>query len=487
MAMPEPYAEADERTLVDGCISEDVDAWRVLDDRYAALFMAVAVRVVDERREGTLEEVPACLDHLGQFLRRDGAAVLRGWRDEASLRCYLTSVARSAMASYLQDVTPPATSLHALPTPVAIFVESAASMASARVTGALERFTPHISAMARLRLRGLDHATIGVSLGMPPVAVRSTLERVAERLAEDGDSSESVSVWRVLLDAAPTSERVTVAIRAEDDDAFREIRDATYQSWRFVKERVLKALQPRTPQCFDDRVAAALVDGTLKGAERTRAEGHVASCPRCADMIAQLTLDIRAIDFLRELGSLGPKLAVAASCAANGRYRAAELLAEQAALENHTRARDVARLARVGHGLYGTPFETRFVETSQVVATKIPTDQEAPLVALETLVSEDLTAAARAIDDQLAKGALGLRLRLLTAARGQDLERAHDIAKGLEARSHSDPGLLADAEAVRALSPGRVLPREILVERLRDVLPGAVRFMLRRGSDSSPP
>lgn len=487
MGLPEPYAEADERTLVDGCVSGDADAWRVLEDRYAAVFLSVAVRVVDERREGTLEEVPACLDHLSIHLRHEQAQALRGWRDDASLRCYLTSVARSAMASYLQDVTPPATSLNALPTPVAIFVETAASMESAKVTGALERFTPHISAMARLRLRGLDHATIGVNIGMPPSAVRSTLERVAERLAEEGGSSESVSAWRVLLDAAPMSERVTVAIRAEDDDAFREVRDSTYQIWRFVKDRVLRALQPRTPQCFDDRIASALVDGTLKGAERTRAEGHVASCPRCADMIAQLTLDMRTIETLRELGPLGAKLAVAAACAANGRYRAAELLAEQAALENHSRARDVARLARVGHGLYGTPFETRFVETSQIVATKIPTDQEAPLVALETLVAEDLSAAARAIDDQLAKGALGMRLRLLTAARGQDLDLAHAMAKDLEARSHSDPGVIADAEAVRALPPNRVLPREILVERLRDVLPGAVRFMLRRPSDSSPP
>jgi len=115
-----------------------------------------------------------------------------------------------------------------------------------------------------------------------------------------------------------------------------------------------------------------------------------------------------------------------------------------------------------------------------VVATHIPADDEAPLVAFEALALEDPHTAWRAIDDHVARQTLGARLRLLAAASGHDLEGARALADEVVGAPEIDPGLTVDADAVRALPERAALPREILVERLRAVLPEAVRFVLTR-------
>ena len=72
--------------MVDGCVAGDEDAWAALLSRHAPLIELVAVRVVDERRTGPLEEVPGCTDAVVSHLRRNQAGSLRAWeaRKDAS-------------------------------------------------------------------------------------------------------------------------------------------------------------------------------------------------------------------------------------------------------------------------------------------------------------------------------------------------------------------------------------------------------------------
>lgn len=116
-----------------------------------------------------------------------------------------------------------------------------------------------------------------------------------------------------------------------------------------------------------------------------------------------------------------------------------------------------------------------------VIATSASPDEDAPLVALEALAASDPHAAWRAIDDETAKQTLGARLRLLAAAGGWDLDAAASLAEAALAQPSLDPGHALDARAVLALGRGRSLPREVLIERLRALLPTAVRFLVTRG------
>ena len=65
---------------------------------------------------------------------------------------------------------------------------------------------------------------------------------------------------------------------------------------------------------------------------------------------------------------------------------------------------------------------------------------------------------------------------MLTAAVSPDLAAARALAT--EARGGVDPGATADAESLEAIPEGATLPREILVERLRDLVPALVRAAL---------
>jgi hypothetical protein len=98
-------------------------------------------------------------------------------------------------------------------------------------------------------------------------------------------------------------------------------------------------------------------------------------------------------------------------------------------------------------------------------------------VALEALVRDDSHAAVRAIDDELAKGPVGVRLRLLALSAEDDASEGRELAEEILGRPQSDPALVTDAKATLAIPPGDSIPREILIERIRDTLPSVVRYL----------
>jgi hypothetical protein len=153
-----PYAEADDASLADGVVRGDTEAWTALLDRYGRLVETVVVRVVDERRGGArVEEVPGAYDVALEQLRRNEFGPFRTWGGACTLRHYLAVLARASASAYLQDVTPPAALIAALPTPAAIFLDEIVMAPPAReITDALDRLPPNVGAVLRLRLRGLD-------------------------------------------------------------------------------------------------------------------------------------------------------------------------------------------------------------------------------------------------------------------------------------------------------------------------------------------
>lgn len=233
----------------------------------------------------------------------------------------------------------------------------------------------------------------------------------------------------------------------------------------------------RTPGPLEKPIGiAAFIDGSMKGAERTRAEGHLATCERCVDVVAMLVLDLRAAQLLRATSELHPYAALAAVCLATGRERAATTLASAAIEEDAEHAEPLRRLAAAALGM--TDDHNR-PDVSQVYAMRrrIPSDDEAHIDAIEALVSGDATAAYRAVDDYAAKHTIGQRLRLLAAASGPDLPEARELAQRIAELASPDPGLRADATCVMALPEDRELPREVLIDRLRDSMADAVRFL----------
>jgi DNA-directed RNA polymerase specialized sigma24 family protein len=479
MSLAPPRPDADEPVLVAQCLGGDDDAWDTLWSRYRRLIQTVVVRTVDERRGGPLDEVPSCVGAVARHIKNDALAL---WRERSSLRCYLVVIARARTREHLEDVTPPGTLIASLPTPASLFLDEVlAEEPAKRVIEVLERMPPNVSGFVRLRLRGMDRAAIGTTLGMTAETVRGHLERVASRLAEITSDEEAKNAteraWRMLLDAAPTGERVEIAKETLENEAFRRVRSVVESTYRAVRDRELLRLHPKQTECLDEAVTAAFVDGSLRGPERTRAEGHVGTCPRCIDVVASCSLDMRTVEYLRDASEMSDEIANAAACIATTRFRAGESLAMLADATGDERGKSLVRLARIGAMLIGGQ-RFRAPEPSRVIATRLPTDEEAPLVALEALAQDDAHAAARAIDDKIAKGPLGSRLRLLANAAGEDLTVARRQAEELRDKPHSDPGLMTDAEAILALPTGAALPREILVERLRDTLPSAVRYVL---------
>jgi DNA-directed RNA polymerase specialized sigma24 family protein len=475
-------SEADDRALAEACGRGEEAAFEELLARHGRLVRAVVIRTIDERRGGTMEELPACVDAVLAHVRREG---FEAWSGRSTLRHYLAVVTRQQAVTYLQDVTPAGTLAAALPPPSSLFLDQVlAEEPAKRVATLLERQPPNVGGLARLRLRGMSCSFIGATLGIGTDVVRGHLDRVAAKLGELGSTTDeqldTTRAWRMLLDAAPVEERVETALRTADEEKFRGVRSVVESTFRAVRERELDRLHPKTPDCLDEATIAAFVDGSIRGPERTRAEGHVGVCPRCIDTVSQLAMDVRTLEPLKDAASQPDEVALAAACIATARYRAGELLADQAVDAGAPMAGTLVRLARVGSSLVLGHTPAVAVETSRVVTTRLPTDEEAPIVALEALVTDDPHGAARAIDDELARGSLGMRLRLLAAAAGDDPAGARDLATQVIEKHHSDPGLVADAKSALALPPGRSLPREIVVERVRDTIPAAVRHVLTR-------
>ncbi|MFW6051025.1 MAG: RNA polymerase sigma factor [Myxococcota bacterium] len=480
MASPSsPPSPLDDGPLVEACLRGDPEGWRQLEARHGLLMEAVVLRVLDERRPGHLDDAPAVLDAVNDELRAHDAEALRAWEPSSTLRHYLAVVARQVAETRVQDATP-TVGLGSLPAPAAFLDDLIASEPAEQVSAAVDRFSPQVGAVVRLRLRGVDRQGIAAALGTPRRNVLASLERVAERLGElhEGEEAAATEAWRLVLDCATVAERAHLALRTESEPAFQKVRESVGEAWHALRERSLSMLLPRTPSCLDAAGIAAFADGSMRGAGRARAEGHIATCGRCVDQTARLTMDLRVTAALRDAGDQDRDLALTAACLATGRYGAATVLAERAMARGVDKAVPLVRVARIGRGLAGERAAHTTFEPSQVVQTGVPSDEEAPLVAFDALYQGNPHAAARAIDDRIAKQNLGTRLRLLAAAAGHDLEMAQKLATDIVSWKRVDPALRDEAEAVRALPDTRPLPREILHERLDDLIGELTRFIL---------
>ena len=479
MPLPAPYEEADDSAIVDGCTAGDDYAWQALAHRHGRLIDTIVVRALDERPGAQVVDAPLVAKAVIEHLQRHQSASLVHWGGACELRTYLADVARRVATSDGADKTPVASLIAGLPTPAELFLDDIATAKPAQdVTDTLDKLPPNVMALVRLRLRGLNRAQIAATLGLPPPVALAHLERIAHRIGEiqEGDSAWTTLAWHLLLDVSPPVDRVRAAIRTEDDAAFRGIRSKAESTWRAVRERVLPVPEARGANCLDDRTVAAFVDGSVRGAARARAEGHLATCTRCIDHVATLATDLRVVEPLRSTLHLEREVAVAAALVATARFRAAEAIGQLAAQRGLKGAHEIVRIALLGKALMGGPGKEQFTP-SRVIETRMPSDEEAPLVALEALVAGDAHAAATAIDDHTAKHRLGARLRLLAAAAGDDIDAAHDLALAIRARPHVDADIATDAEMVLALPTDRALPREILVERLRDALPESIHLL----------
>lgn len=486
MDLPVPYEKADDAMLVAGCSAGDEDAWRSLDERHGPLLLAVVTRVLDERRTGDLTEVPILVTRVHEHLKRNQAGPLRTWTSGSSLRPYLAAIARQVASEHLQNETPIGNLITPLPTPAEVLLDDLVGVEPAqKMTAALGRLSPQVMAVLRLRLRGLTVDDIAAALGSAQQSVLGHLEHTAERVAQvqGGDEEAVRASWRLLLDCASPRDRVGLALRTIDDAEFRKVRSMAEATWRAVRERAFALPQPRATLCLDLLAAASFVDGSLRGANRARSEGHVATCRRCTDLVATLVMDLRCVDVLRIASHLPRAVAVAAALIATTRFVAGQQMASEAARYADPRAKEVLRVAHAGIKLQSRRSDAAPPpEPSQVAPRQgaIPSDEEAPLVALEALAAGDPNQAFRAIDDHVAKEALGARLRLLAAAAGRDLEDAGDQARALLDKGTSDPALRVDAMTVMALPAERALPRETLVERLRAAIPDVLRQVITR-------
>lgn len=464
--------------LLSQCVAGEEGAWEALGHRFGRLVRLVALRVLDERRPGAspLEESAPAVERFWAMLRRNAAGPLRLWSG-SRLDAYLAVLARQEAELFALDETPMARPMD-LSAPEDRLGE-VGEIPAARIAEVLDRLTPQASAMIRLRQRGLDAGEIATTMGKPQLAVVEGLDRVAGRLAQVEAATDAELAWRLLLDCASLSERVRVALRTEDDAPFRRTRAFVEATWRRLRELALVELKPRMPGPLQDPSGiAAFVDGTMRGAERTRAEGHLAVCQRSVDRVAMLVRDLRAAAVLRVADGLTTEAALAAACLATGRHALGSRLADAALAQDNPKAAVLRRLAEAGLQLDA---DADRHEASQVYSVlTIPRDDEAPVVAFEALVGGDATAAFRAIDEYAAKQTIGQRLRLLALASGTDLPGAQELAREVHALPSPDPGLKDDATCVLALPAGRELPREVLVDRLRDAMTDAVRFVATR-------
>ncbi|MBX3249598.1 MAG: hypothetical protein KF901_20645 [Myxococcales bacterium] len=476
------HANLDEGTLVVRCIERDAAAWEELRRRHDRLVRVVIVRVLDERRasEALLDEVPTIVERIWDRLRRNDGAVLRLWNG-GRLAPYLAVLTRQEAERHVEDETPAAPLMAHLPTPLHLTRDpTVADGGAAKLEEVLARLEPRAGAMVRLRQRGLGLGEIAATLGQPRTTVRDDLDQLAARLARAHGGDTAPPAWSVLLDSATVPTRVDVALRTEDEGAFRRMRTLVEASWRRLRERILLERVGWTPGPLQDpQHLAAFVDGSSRGAGRAKAEGHLTTCRRSVDSVAMLVMDLRASSLLRSAATLDDDAALAAACLVTARFRAASVLAARAAEAGSTKAPAIARLAFVGSGLQtGGPFDQQQEPSTVRRSSLVPSDDEAPLVALEALLAGEPTTAYRAIDDHAAKQTVGIRLRLLAAASGPDLPEARRMALPLADPSGTDPGLLDDALAVLALPEHRPLPGEVLAERLRDVLRDAVRLVI---------
>jgi hypothetical protein len=481
--LPTPYSRATDGALIEGCVAGDRDAFTVLWQRHGRLSLTTIARTLDGHGRGEAREAPVIYERLQKEVLKNGAGCLRKLGPDASLRHCLTVLAYEAASSHVEDATPIASVMSPAPTPAEILLDDLVGLEPAHhVTQALRKLSPQIMAILRFELRGLTSREIAAALGTTEEMLARHLDRTAQKIAEisaePDDRGLASQLWRSLLGCASVEERVRLATLSEDDPEVAARRESARRTWAAVRERALTVPQPHSVHCLDEVSLASFVAG-MRGADRARAEGHVTTCGRCADAVAGLVLHLRAVPTLRAAEPHAESLAVAAACAATDHPRPALAYAERAEREERPRADEIHRVSMARRRLATSLGELPRQESSRVVARDdLPTDDEAPLLALEALVTGDASAAAQALDDHVAKRLVGARLRLLAMASGHDLEDARRLSE--RALEGTDPDLRADAELVLALPEERALPRELLVERLVDLLPSLIRLILSR-------
>ena len=475
----------DDRALAAACTREGEgsaatreSAWSELYARHGLFVDAVVVRVVDERRRGyfSIDELNLLCAQVRSVIAQKERSALRAWHG-MKLRPLLGVLARHCAEEVLVQGAATVPIVTHLPSTETTTELSPAESYASSVSNGLSRLAPHLLALLRLRMRGLALGDMATTLGQPQGVVCDELRRVAKRIsAVRGEFPEDV--WRVLLDCASVGEQITVAIRTEDDAAFQRARAVAEATWRELTQLALARPPQRTEGPLSSAAGvAAFVDGSMRGSERSRAEGHLATCQRAVDTVAMAVMDLRSAETLRSVLGKSRNTALSVCCLANGRYAAGRLLAERAADEGDRTARWLTRLAQAGLLLRGDR-EPRTERSGLQSMTQYPGTDEAQVLAFEALAAGEATAAYRAIDERGLKKTIGQRLRLLAGAAGTDLPEAARQAAAVLAAPSVDPGLARDAALVMALPSDRALPREILVRQLRDAIPDAVRFVI---------
>lgn len=480
MGLPQPYKDADDEVVVEGFLRGDDEAVAALAARHGAL-AELAIR--RETGAGSRDD-PEPLAAFLAFLRTEGEPALRTWSPQgATLRAFLGALARRSTRSSHAG-TRVALLVPRPPTPPALDVaaieEEEATLALARAAReCLARQPPNVTALVRMRLRGLEVPSVAALVGSTPAQVEGALERVAARLAtlDPPRAAEDELLWRALLFVLPPTDRVRLAIRTEHEPALAARRTRLEAVFRQIEGATLATEPP--PHAADLGVAgiAGFVDGTMRGAARARAESQVIASPRALDEVAALAVDLRALPLARESSWLERPVLVAAMSLATGLVECGAELADRAL--DLTEAPVAGALARVGRAsrlLASGAAPSR--DVSGVLARDVPADDEVAVVAFESLALGDPGTALRAVDEAGAQAPVAARLRMLAASASGEGELARTWAEGVHEGYDVDPGAALDARIVLSLERGETLPREVLVERLRTLLPDLVRATL---------
>lgn len=475
MALPTPYQNANDAEIVAGCASSDPDAFAALWERYGRTIQLVCARAAAERDLDVASEADQLVEAVSGFLRGNHAAPFRVYRGR-SLLVFLVAVSRRVAAQTLR--TPASASpMQAAPDPASEVVFLDAEDELDMVERTLERLPAEATAVVRMRTRGLGRRQIADALARTEASVLETLEQLATHFSLGLPNAKKA--WRILLDAASAEERTELALLTGRDERYRRHRAEALAIFFKLAEHVLSQSMQIQPMCLDHHTLSGFRDGSLRGQDRMRAEGHLTGCAHCTDNLASLTLDLAAQAPLRVWARLPAEVSLAAAQVAATRFTAGLELLDQLA-EGGGEPSDiiglVRRVAVVGRSL--TVERRDFPQPPAAPSDGPPSDLEAPVLAFEELARGRSPLAFMAIDDLLAKSALGERLRMLAAAAGHDPELGRAIAFDVRERRRVDPVLLEDSQAVLALPEDTVLPKEIVRERLLGVVPDLVRHVL---------
>jgi hypothetical protein len=458
----------DDAALLAGGAGGALDAVKALVERHGALAQLSLLRTrsvpTEDALDGLLEgQLLGAPDALGSFA---GGASLRAFLAAWLLRQERTSERRGARRAGGPEPAVTGGDTKAPGTLVAAARE------------ALGRQPPNVMAMTRAKLGGLGCPDVAALLGASEAQVRSALERLAGRLAAalaaagvDEDTGALGLRW--LLDVASPAERLAASRRSEREPAFAERR-----AWLEAVAAELRDEPCATAEapCPDPAAIAGYVDGTTRGAGRSRIEAHLTACSACLDEAGALFADLQTLPVAREAQAFDRGAQVAAMGLCRGVFEPATALADGIAARRHGRAQALAAdLARLGRACRGLALGGIERDASGLVARDLPSDEEAALVAFEALAMDEPAAALRALAAARTRAPAAARLGLLAAAALGDTARAQPWAEDVLAGYDLDPGALVDAECVRALDPEEALPRPLVVERLRALVPDLVR------------